>query len=58
VRLSEAEQAKLRADVQLFVAEKNWEGCGGLAMNDEIKVTIAAQACYAVPLNSAHLCAH
>jgi Mlc titration factor MtfA (ptsG expression regulator) len=46
--LSEAEQAKLRDDVQLFVAEKNWEGCGGLVMTDEIKVTVAAQACLLV----------
>ena len=26
-------------------AEKNFEGCGGLEVTDEIKVTIAAQAC-------------
>ena len=26
----------------MFVAEKNWEGCGGLQMTDEIRVTIAA----------------
>jgi hypothetical protein len=31
--------------VQVFVAEKNFEGCGGLEMSDEIRVTIAAQAC-------------
>lgn len=42
--LSPAEQARLRDDTRVFVAEKNWEGCGGLAMTDEIKVTIAAQA--------------
>lgn len=44
-RLTEPEQAKLRADMQIFIAEKNWEGCGGLTMTDEIKVTIAAFAC-------------
>src|SRR6516162_8906369 len=43
--LSPAEQAKLRDDLRIFVAEKNWEGCGGLAMTDEVRVTIAAQAC-------------
>jgi Mlc titration factor MtfA (ptsG expression regulator) len=43
--LSEAEQAKLRDDLRIFIAEKYWEGCGGLHMTDEIKVTIAAQAC-------------
>ena len=31
--------------LRIFLAEKNWEGCGGLRMTDEIKVTIAAQAC-------------
>jgi Mlc titration factor MtfA (ptsG expression regulator) len=51
--LSEAEQAKLRDDLRVFIAEKNWEGCGGLTMTDEIKVTIAAQACLLV-LGLAH----
>ena len=31
--------------VQVFLAEKNFEGCGGLELTDEIQVTIAAQAC-------------
>ena len=31
--------------VQVFLAEKRFEGCGGLEITDEIKVTIAAQAC-------------
>src|SRR5260370_7014606 len=43
--LTEKEQARLRDDVRVFLAEKNWEGCGGLEITDEIKVTIAAQAC-------------
>jgi Mlc titration factor MtfA (ptsG expression regulator) len=43
--LSEGEQAVLRDDLRIFAAEKNWEGCGGLTVTDEIKVTIAAQAC-------------
>ena len=42
--LAEAEQARLRRWVQVFVAEKYWEGCRGLEMTDEVKVTIAAQA--------------
>ena len=46
--LSDVEQAKLRDDVRIFVAEKHWEGCGGLAMTEEIQVTIAAQACLLV----------
>lgn len=43
--LTSVQQHKLRRQVRIFVAEKNWEGCGGLILTDEIKVTIAAQAC-------------
>lgn len=43
--LSHEDQAKLRDDLRIFLAEKNWEGCGGLTVTDEIKVTISAQAC-------------
>src|SRR5262245_29586997 len=42
--LTEAEQARLRDDLRVIVAERNWEGCGGLAMTDEVKVTVAGQA--------------
>jgi len=42
--LDENEASRLRDFVQIFVAEKNWEGCGGLEMSDEIRVTISAQA--------------
>ena len=44
-RLPEADRRELRGHVQVFLAEKYFEGCGGLEMTDEIKVTIAAQAC-------------
>ena len=44
-RLTHAEQQELQGTIQVFVAEKNFEGCGGLEMTDEIKVTIAAYAC-------------
>jgi MtfA peptidase len=44
-RLSVAERMKLRELVQVFVAEKHFEGCGGLDLTEEMKVTIAAQAC-------------
>jgi hypothetical protein len=43
--LTGAEQAKLRDVARIFIAEKTWEGCGGLAITDEIRITIAAQAC-------------
>jgi len=43
--LDDAQRAQLRALVQVFIAEKYWEGAGGLEITDEIRVTIAAQAC-------------
>jgi Mlc titration factor MtfA (ptsG expression regulator) len=46
--LSASEQKQLRDLVQVFVAEKSWEGCGGLTLTEEMKVTIAAQACLLV----------
>jgi Mlc titration factor MtfA (ptsG expression regulator) len=45
VFLDDDERAHLRQLVQVFVAEKSWEGLGGLEMTDEIRVTIAAEAC-------------
>lgn len=45
-RLDADERQRLRDLVQVFVGEKHWEGCGGLEMTDEIRVTIAAQACF------------
>lgn len=44
-RLSREDQRELLGHVQVFIAEKYWEGCGGLELTDEIRVTIAAQAC-------------
>jgi len=44
-RLEDAERDHLRTLVQVFIAEKNWEGAGGLELTDEIRVTISAQAC-------------
>ena len=43
-QLDEAEREHLRAITQVLIAEKNWEGCGGLELTDEMKVTIAAEA--------------
>jgi len=45
VRLSGADQSELLGHIQVFLAEKSFEGCAGLEINDEIRVTIAAQAC-------------
>jgi Mlc titration factor MtfA (ptsG expression regulator) len=42
--LSSDDQRELCEHVQVLLAEKNFEGCGGLELTDEIRVTIAAQA--------------
>ena len=42
--LSNAEQARLGDITRILVAEKSWEGCGGLALTEEMQVAIAAQA--------------
>ena len=47
-RLTTEDQKRLRDLVQVFTAEKHWEACGGLVLTDEMKVTIAAQACLLV----------
>jgi len=47
-RLAPPERAHLRELVQVFVADKHWEGCGGLELTEEMQVTIAAQACVLV----------
>lgn len=38
-------QARLVNDLRVFIAERHWEGCNGLTVTDEMRVTIAAQAC-------------
>ncbi len=43
--LNEGERARLCGDAQAFVAQKFWEGCGGLDLTEEMQVTIAGQAC-------------
>jgi Mlc titration factor MtfA (ptsG expression regulator) len=44
-RLSREDRDALARHVQIFLAEKHFEGCGGLELTDEVRVTIAAQAC-------------
>ncbi len=44
-RLTEADRQELDGLIQIFLAEKEFEGCGGLELTDEIRLTIAAQAC-------------
>ncbi len=44
-RLPDADRRELHGHILVFLAEKRFEGCGGLRITDEIRVTIAAQAC-------------
>src|SRR5215510_8651804 len=38
------QQNRLRDGLRVIIAEKEFEGCGGLELTDEIRVTIAAMA--------------
>jgi Mlc titration factor MtfA (ptsG expression regulator) len=38
-------QLQLKQHIQVFLAEKAFIGCDGLKITDEVRVTIAAQAC-------------
>ena len=38
-------QLQLKKHIQVFIAEKSFIGCAGQAITDEVRVTIAAQAC-------------
>src|SRR3954467_14868142 len=44
-RLSAEDQGELLRHIQVFLAEKRFEGCGGLELTDEIRLTVSAQAC-------------
>jgi Mlc titration factor MtfA (ptsG expression regulator) len=43
-RLSSSEQTRLLDFIKVFVADRTWEGCRGFEVNEEVRVTIAAQA--------------
>jgi hypothetical protein len=43
--LPEADRRELGGLAQIFLAEKSFEGCDGLEITDEIRLTIAAHAC-------------
>ena len=43
--LSEADRSELRSYIRWFLETKHFEGGGGLVITDEIRVTVAAQAC-------------
>src|SRR5438132_2846437 len=44
-KLSGSDRFELLGHIQVFLAEKRFEGCGGFEITDEVRVTIAAQAC-------------
>jgi Mlc titration factor MtfA (ptsG expression regulator) len=44
-KLPDDDRKELRTKIQVFLAEKHFEGLGGLEITDEVRVTIAAQAC-------------
>lgn len=43
--LSPDEQARLRQRIKEFLADKTFYGCAGLEVTDEMRLTIAAEAC-------------
>src|ERR1051326_6259494 len=44
-RLPVEDKAELEGHIQVLLAEKNFEGCAGLSLTLEMKLTVAAQAC-------------
>ena len=47
-RLTDEQQQRLRKMIRLFIRDVDFEGAGGLRITDEIRVTIAANACLMV----------
>ena len=43
--LPESLRKRLHGHIEVFLAEKQFIGCGGLQINDRVKLMIAAQAC-------------
>ncbi len=43
--LSEPDRRELRAYIRWFLGSKQFEGCAGLVITEEIRVVVAAQAC-------------
>lgn len=44
-RLGPEDRLRLSGLARIFEESKNWEGCGGLEMSEEIKSVVAIQAC-------------
>ena len=43
--LPAGQQERLRDLLRIFASERTWVGCAGFVITDEVRVTIAAQAC-------------
>jgi MtfA peptidase len=43
--LPEADRRELQGHIQVFLAEKRFEGCAGIEVTEEMRVLVAAQAC-------------
>jgi MtfA peptidase len=54
-RLPAALRPRLAARVQVFLAEREFIGCGGLEVTDAMRIAIAAQACLLVLGHSEHV---
>ncbi len=44
-RMPSAQQEQLQLLIKVFLADKDFYGCAGQEINDDIRVTVAAQAC-------------
>jgi hypothetical protein len=44
-RIPAVQQDRLRGLIQVFLDEKAFEGCGGLGITDEVRITVAGHAC-------------
>jgi Mlc titration factor MtfA (ptsG expression regulator) len=44
-QLDAEDRSELEGLIQIFLAEKSFEGCSGLELDESMKLTIAAQAC-------------
>lgn len=44
-RMDAGAQQELLGHVQVFLAEKYFEGCGGMEITDEVRLAVASQAC-------------
>ncbi|HUO81168.1 MAG TPA: M90 family metallopeptidase [Steroidobacteraceae bacterium] len=54
-RLPPALRPRLEARVRVFLAEREFVGCGGLVLSDAMRVAIAAEACLLILNRSEHV---